>query len=129
MPEHADSGIDFDGLVARVGEDNSFVEELIGLFLTDVPAKLADLVRAIENGEAARVEKIAHSLKGTSATVKATAFETAALELELSARALDVEKWEPLADQLRNEFSVIELQATERGIEPRDADSTMFGAP
>lgn len=127
MPEHTGSGIDFEGLSDRVAGDSSFVEELVGLFLTDVPAKIADLTQAIDTLDAARVEKLAHSLKGTSATVKAGAFEAVALELELAAKAGETQKWQSLANQLRDEFVHIERQAGERNIEPRNPDSAVFG--
>ena len=45
------------------------LDELIELFLTDVPPQLVSLKVAVEAGDAHSVERIAHTLKGSSANM------------------------------------------------------------
>ncbi len=50
----------------------SILEELIGLFLEDAPPQIAALWESVEYGNAHAVERIAHTLKGSSGNMGAT---------------------------------------------------------
>jgi HPt (histidine-containing phosphotransfer) domain-containing protein len=68
--------------LARVGGDRQLLRELARLFLDQQPAWLADLHDALEQGDAARLQRTAHTLKGAVATFGARAAAEAALQLE-----------------------------------------------
>jgi CheY-like chemotaxis protein len=50
--------------LGRLGDDESLMHEMIGIFLEEAPKHLAALRQAIEERNAELVERIAHSLKG-----------------------------------------------------------------
>jgi two-component system, sensor histidine kinase and response regulator len=58
------------------------LNELIELFLSDVPLQLADLREAAEAGESNSVERIAHKLKGSAAHMGALRMRALLAELE-----------------------------------------------
>ena len=58
------------------------LNELIELYLTDVPPQLAALREAVEAGDAHAVERISHTLKGSSANMGAVRMEALCTELE-----------------------------------------------
>ena len=58
------------------------LDELIELFLSDVPLQLAELREAAEAGEPHSVERIAHTLKGSAANMGALRMKALLAELE-----------------------------------------------
>jgi HPt (histidine-containing phosphotransfer) domain-containing protein len=79
----------FDRSVAlsRVGGDAELLKEIAVLFLDDYPKSMSDLRAAIECGDAKRVERAAHSLKGSVSNFGARSAVDAALHLETMGRA------------------------------------------
>lgn len=79
---------DFDWQQLRqlAGEDTDFEAELIEMFLQDAERSLRDLERAIAHRNLQAVEDIAHSLRGASANVGASALALVASQLEQIAR-------------------------------------------
>jgi CheY-like chemotaxis protein len=63
------------------GEEDP-VAELIGLFLRDAPARVAGIRAALEAGDAQAVERVAHALKGSAATLGAYALGDLCAQLE-----------------------------------------------
>ncbi|MGA2631914.1 MAG: PAS domain S-box protein, partial [Terriglobia bacterium] len=71
-------GIDVDGIIQRFGEDLELLDEVAGLFIKGLPESLVSLRDAIAGGDAARLEKSAHALKGAMSQFTSTGpFETA----------------------------------------------------
>jgi histidine phosphotransfer protein HptB len=66
-----------------------FVAELVGTFLEDAPALIADLRGARAAADADRFRRAAHSLKSNGNTFGATALGAMARELELKGLAVD----------------------------------------
>lgn len=63
-PAAVDERIDYRGTLRRLGGDQSLFDDLVQFCLEDTPVALAELGQAIEQGDAAGVERAAHSLKG-----------------------------------------------------------------
>lgn len=78
------SGALFDKSVAlsRVGGDAELLKEIAVLFLDDYPKSLSELREAIQSGDAKRVERTAHGLKGSVSNFGALPAVDAALQLE-----------------------------------------------
>lgn len=51
--------------------DDSFLREIIGIYLEDVPQRLADLKTALASGDQPLFTRSAHTIKGSSANVGA----------------------------------------------------------
>jgi HPt (histidine-containing phosphotransfer) domain-containing protein len=76
-----------DRLLEITGGDPGFVDELIDTYLEDAETQLAALRQAALAGDAASMERPAHSLKSSSATVGAMALAELCRSLEADARA------------------------------------------
>jgi HPt (histidine-containing phosphotransfer) domain-containing protein len=69
----------------ELGGDD-FLAEVIDTFLADVGTLLATLRRALDEGDAAEVRRMAHSLKSNGATLGATEFAELCRALEQQAK-------------------------------------------
>jgi CheY-like chemotaxis protein len=77
---------------------------LIALYLRDTPAQLGALHEAVAQGEAGRVEELAHGLKGSSAQLGATRMAGLCAALQEAAGAHDLSKAVPQEADLTREF-------------------------
>ncbi len=80
------------------------LEELIGLFLAEVPAQLAVLIEATQRGDAQVAARIAHTLKGSSASMGAVRMASICAELEEIARSEHLTDAPPRISGLEEEF-------------------------
>lgn len=71
-------------LKETVGED--YIGELVGTFLGEAPALIAQLRPALAAGDAGTFRRLAHSIKSNAATFGATRLYELAKELEFMAR-------------------------------------------
>lgn len=76
--------------LAALGDDESLLHELIGVFLADVPERLAALQAAATAGDLAAVTHQAHALKGECGTLAASDTVAKFRALEMAARVGDV---------------------------------------
>ena len=81
MPERTLDTAPLDELVATT--DREFVGELIGTFVADAPALIAQLRQALAANDAGAFRRAAHSLKSNGASL-------GALELSAQAKALEM---------------------------------------
>jgi len=91
-PRSSDAGPAFSADVAleRTGGDRKLLEELIGVFLVEMPAWLRQLGSAIDRGDAAEVQRVAHTVKGAVDSCGASRAYDAAMVLERMGRAADL---------------------------------------
>jgi HPt (histidine-containing phosphotransfer) domain-containing protein len=85
-----DSTLAVDAALAQLEEtvgDRAFVAELLGDFLAELPAQLAELRAALAAGDAERLSRGAHTLKSNAATFGADGLAGACRELEHAAAA------------------------------------------
>ena len=73
--------------LSRVGGDVELLKEIAVLFLDDYPKSLSELHQAVESGDARRLERTAHGLKGSVSNFGARPVVDAALQLETMGRA------------------------------------------
>jgi len=77
-------------LLELFGEDEDLLRELVGLFLEDSPALLNDLRAGVAGQDAAKVERAAHTLKGSVGNFGAKGTAELALRLEIMGRTRDL---------------------------------------
>jgi len=63
-------------------EGDDFLRELIGIFLEDTPLRFAEMDEALRAGDASKLARAAHSIKGSSSNVGALTLRTEAEALE-----------------------------------------------
>jgi histidine phosphotransfer protein HptB len=94
-----------DSLRALSPEDGGeFVREIAGIFLADTPQRIAELDRSLAAGDVVTFTRAAHSVKGSSANIGATALGAAAQRLEAEAKRAGLGGTAPLLAELRAEF-------------------------
>jgi HPt (histidine-containing phosphotransfer) domain-containing protein len=60
-----------------VGGDRRLLGELVGVFVEEAPARLAELRQAVRTQDAATLERVAHTLKGSAGLLGAQSLRTA----------------------------------------------------
>jgi HPt (histidine-containing phosphotransfer) domain-containing protein len=75
-----------DVALERVGGDEELLQEVARLFLSDCSRAMNEIRTAIDTGDAKRLEREAHSLKGSVSNFGAEPVVEAARELELMGR-------------------------------------------
>jgi PAS domain S-box-containing protein len=78
---------DLADMMARLKRDASFCRFVAGIFIGDIPKRLASLNLAFEAGAAADVEREAHTIRGAAADVSGRALHAAATRMQEAAEA------------------------------------------
>lgn len=85
------------------GEDD-LIKELIEIYIADAPSYIADISLAVESANAHAMERAAHTLKGSSASLGANLLAAACLEMEKLGRSNSVEGAPELLAHIEREF-------------------------
>jgi HPt (histidine-containing phosphotransfer) domain-containing protein len=104
IEEPAHGVLDRNLALARVDGDEVLLGDLAKLFLEEIPKMLAAVWGAVSGKDADRLQRAAHSLKGSVATLAAQKAFDAALKLERLARARDLEDSEKVYAMLAYEI-------------------------
>jgi HPt (histidine-containing phosphotransfer) domain-containing protein len=91
--------------LARVEGDWGLLQEVVGLFFTEVPELLSAIHESIMRGDGKALENTAHSLKGTVSSFGAQAAREAALRLEIVGRSGDLTHVAPACAELEREVA------------------------
>jgi CheY-like chemotaxis protein len=92
--------IDREELLARVDGDTALLQDMVSLFLADLPRTLTAIREAVESEDAERLHKLAHSLKGSVINFSAHATTRAVVRLETMAREGDLGQAPPALKEL-----------------------------
>ena len=103
-PSDEASVFDRAALLNRVGGDKDFCQEIIGMFLQDVPTQIESLENAISKKETALVDRQAHTLKGASGNVGAISLQEAAMHLEMAGKNGDLSRATEMLNTIKKEF-------------------------
>jgi PAS domain S-box-containing protein len=79
------------GLLARLMGDEDLARTVANGFLDDIPRQIEALRSYLDTGDAVKVARQAHTIKGASANIGGEALRAAALKMETVARAGDLE--------------------------------------
>lgn len=85
-------------------DDDTFLREIIGIYLEDTPLRLADLRTAALTGDAALYTRAAHTIKGSSSNVGALAVRALAEKLEARSKTESHAALAPLQKELDAAF-------------------------
>ncbi len=103
---HAKSNgpIDLASVLERIGGDESFLQELIDIYIEDFIEKYAQLKQAVEQAEFDTIKEVAHSLKGASGNLSLTDLQETSYALELSGKEKNIEQAKHSFSRLGEEF-------------------------
>ncbi len=87
-----------------------FLKEILGIFLEDTPARIAELHASKSRGDAVSFTRAAHSIKGSSSNVGAQELRLVAERLEAHSKQQGLEGTDPLVIELTGAFTRVELE-------------------
>lgn len=90
--ESMDSPINFPEALERIGQDESFLVELLNLYFKDIFEQIHAIKQAIRQENFQLIEKLGHSLRGASANLSLGPLQKAFLDVETAGREKDLEK-------------------------------------
>nr|MBA2517535.1 PAS domain S-box protein [Solirubrobacterales bacterium] len=90
-----------EAVIAELGLEGEGLAELVALFVDQAATQVVELSGAISHGEAPTVARIAHQLKGSSATLGAVRVASVASELEQAAKTEQLSAAPELLGRLR----------------------------
>jgi two-component system sensor histidine kinase/response regulator len=105
-PAHAEDAdvLDWSAALQRVGGDGALLGELVRTFLHESTAHMHEIRSAIHRGDAPRLERAAHSLKGAMRALGVTRPADCAEQLELMGKNADLSGAEELLAVLQNQM-------------------------
>jgi CheY-like chemotaxis protein len=96
--------IDLASVMERIGGDESFLNQLIDIYIEEFVAKYELLRKAVKQGDFKAIEMIGHSLKGSSGNLSLNGLYDISSDLELSGKEKDIEQTTILLERLIKEF-------------------------
>ncbi len=99
------------------GGDDSFVAEIVQMFREDTPPHLDELDACVANGEALRLAKVAHGLKGSAGNFGAKNFRTLTERIETIAKSGNLALAPAAIVDLRSEYARV-LTALDAALAP-----------
>ena len=88
------------------------LSEVLRMFVDEVPKRLAQLRDAWQRGDAPAVQRLAHSLKGSTGNIGAAALYGVCRHIDERARTGDLSGVAPLLDALAREYAAVEAEIT-----------------
>jgi HPt (histidine-containing phosphotransfer) domain-containing protein len=85
--------------------DDTFLREIIGIYLEDVPKRIADLKTARHTGDTTLYSRSAHTIKGSSANVGTCELRLIAEQIELRAKTESLTDLDPLLAELNAAYA------------------------
>ena len=110
-------------LLTNSGDDEELAGQVAGIFLFDTPKQFVALQEALDANDAQTVERVAHSIKGASATVGGTALREAAFVGERLGREGKLNEIPPVLEQMRQKYRELEQALIACGYQSMDPDS------
>lgn len=95
--------INWPELENRMG-DEQLIKEILSGFLADNAERIELLTKAVKVENIEDIKELSHAMKGSAATIAAKPLSQAAYQLELAAKANNLNNADSLLDDIRNEF-------------------------
>ena len=86
------------------------LSEVLGLFLDEVPKRVERLRDAWRRGDAPGVQRLAHSLKGSSGNIGAGALYDVCRHIDERARTAELSGGDQLLESLAREYAAVERE-------------------
>jgi HPt (histidine-containing phosphotransfer) domain-containing protein len=103
MAADADRAVDkatLSSLREQLGGEDPVLDRILGLYLRELPGRMAAIRSAVEQGDAEALRESAHALRGSSVTLGATLAAELSAGLEAGAVAGDLARAPELLQQL-----------------------------
>lgn len=105
--EKAKPVFDQKSVLERVGGDTEFLKELMELFKSDYPAKMAQLSKGIREKDFKTIKESAHSIKSASGNLSLTRVYDLSFKIEGMGRKGKIQGIEKVYNELEEELGKI----------------------
>src|SRR5829696_909323 len=86
------------------GDNGEFLREIAGIFFEDTPQRIAELDQSLLAGDVSKFTRAAHSIKGSSSNLGASALREVAEKLEHQSRTRGLAEVGALIARVKSEF-------------------------
>ena len=86
-------------------DDSSLLKEIIGIFIEDTPARIAELRAAMASGDVSAFSRAAHSIKGSSSNLGAARLRSLAERLEHDSKSQPLTNFNHGLSELEEAFA------------------------
>jgi HPt (histidine-containing phosphotransfer) domain-containing protein len=90
--------------------DDSFLKEIIGIFIDDTPVRLKEMRDAFAANDQATFSRAAHSIKGSSSNLGALRLRALAEMLERSSKTSDLTGLDAELPKIEAEFAIAKVE-------------------
>jgi HPt (histidine-containing phosphotransfer) domain-containing protein len=90
-----------------------FIGELIDAYCQETPQLIAALQQALAQGDADALQRAAHSIKSSSASLGALGFSASARELEMIGRGGNIDGVAPAVERLVSDYERVQSRLQE----------------
>jgi HPt (histidine-containing phosphotransfer) domain-containing protein len=108
--------VNFATALSRFDDDREFMMEMFKEYKAHLPARLQEMHAALQDGDASRLGRLAHNLKGISLNFSADAVADIALRLEEMGKREDLTGASALMSQLEAEVRRLQDYLSETGV-------------
>ncbi len=109
--------LDMKAALPRFNNDRQFFAEMCQEFMQHLPERLKEMKSAQQNGDLDALTRIAHNLKGVSASFSAGPIFSLAEELEMKTKMEDLVQAGPLIENLQVEIDRLKEYILKQGLE------------
>ncbi len=100
--------IDWAVLVDRIGDDDEeFIKDVVGCWLEDNQNRVTALAKAVETADADEMHILAHTIKGSAATISADSLREAAYQLDTAVKEKKLENAQAIFAEIEKEFEKV----------------------
>jgi signal transduction histidine kinase/CheY-like chemotaxis protein/CHASE1-domain containing sensor protein len=103
------SPINWEELLEQSDKDEAFAQEMIDAWLSNNPETMASLDRAVKTGNAKEIFTLAHTIKGSAATICANSVAQAAFPLETAGKEEMLNDIDAMFTELQTEFDRLKV--------------------
>jgi two-component system sensor histidine kinase/response regulator len=120
IPSPAADSFDMATALQRVDGDRDLLDEIIRIFMDECPRMIADLQQAFDAGDLRKIERSAHTLKGSASNLGATVVSLSAADMEAKSHAGDLGGAKAALTRLQREVKSLlaELESITRKVAP-----------
>lgn len=91
-------------------DEDAFLKDIIGIFLEDTPARIAELKQCLAAYDQPKFTRAAHSIKGSASNLGATRVRAVAEKLEHQSRHSGLDGLDPLLADLETAFATAKAE-------------------
>jgi len=89
--------------------DPELLVDLIQMFLQDGPSKVRAITEGLEEGNLEKVERAAHSLKGTSGNLGARYLQDSCEKMQIASRQNEIDEVRKITPSIVSQYAEVEI--------------------